>query len=164
VAGALIGAVAGSLIGHELDEADKRRAQTAAQDAASDGRRITWSSEKQPNVSGYAEPAGPVYERQLDSPLIETQFCYDTTANLKYVVTDRPCSPGDRVMTEAEYRNRVPISSQTSEAPKTVTPAAMSGTPAGVSCRKVREVVIIDGTERRQESEYCLGGGQWHRV
>jgi len=59
--GALIGAAAGSAIGAELDEADRLKADKAAAEAANAqaGGVVSWSSESNDGVYGYAQPVSP---------------------------------------------------------------------------------------------------------
>jgi surface antigen len=61
VIGALVGAVAGAAIGRELDEADRRKANLAAREAANsdDGGHVPWKSDSNIGVRGYAEPVSP---------------------------------------------------------------------------------------------------------
>src|SRR5581483_4853207 len=122
VAGALIGGLAGALIGRQLDEADQRRAAAAAQAAAAapDGQRITWSSEKQQNVGGYAEPAGPLYQRE---PAGATH-CYDPNAKRSYDTADGHCAGSDVALNEREYRQIQAALGQAGEPPAPAAPAA----------------------------------------
>lgn len=103
--GALLGAIAGTIVGYHLDEADKAKAEAASRQAAqaSSGERIYWSSDKNAQVSGYAEQVKPV-------------------------------SPTTQVATSSAGSR---------------------------TCRKVREVVIMQGKEQVQEADYCLSGSQW---
>lgn len=100
--GAVLGAIAGSIAGYHLDEADKVKAEAAGRQAAqaASADRIYWSSDKNNQVSGYAEQV-------------------------------KPSSP----------------------------PAQVAA--GGRTCRKVREVVIIQGKEQVQEADYCQSGMQW---
>lgn len=61
VVGALIGALAGGAIGRELDEADRIKAAEAARAAANaeSAGRVSWKSEKNETVHGFAEPVSP---------------------------------------------------------------------------------------------------------
>lgn len=60
--GGVAGGLIGKSIGRDLDEADRRKAQTAAFRAANaeTGERVVWASEEKTGVGGYAEPAGKV--------------------------------------------------------------------------------------------------------
>jgi len=55
-----------------------------------------------------------------------------------------------------------PKTSRTSDAE--AKPVAANGAPDGANCRRIREVVYIDGKETKQESNYCLTDGKWARV
>jgi len=58
--GGVAGGLIGKSIGRDLDEADRRKAQTAAFRAANaeTAERVMWVSDEKPGVGGYAEPAG----------------------------------------------------------------------------------------------------------
>jgi surface antigen len=75
--GAAIGAFIGAAIGNKLDEAEQRKAADAARQAAESesASRVFWSSDKRPNVHGYAEvlekPA-PTPKADPDRPVTST--------------------------------------------------------------------------------------------
>lgn len=58
--GGVVGGLVGRSIGRDLDEADRRKAQTAAFRAANaeTAERVVWASDEKVGVGGYAEPAG----------------------------------------------------------------------------------------------------------
>jgi surface antigen len=60
--GGVVGGLVGKSVGRDLDESDRRKAQTAAFRAANaeTAERVVWASDEKAGVSGYAEPAGKV--------------------------------------------------------------------------------------------------------
>jgi surface antigen len=59
--GAVAGGVVGNLVGKDMDENERRRAEDATWRSARDGRRSEWSYEGRGR--GYSEPAGDFYTR-----------------------------------------------------------------------------------------------------
>jgi surface antigen len=159
--GGLAGGIIGSMIGAELDEADRIKKAHAAQLAAAapDGSRINWQSGTNPKVHGYAEPVGSPQSGSGSSAAPPLAYCFDPQLNLAYRSSIARCHGTDRQITAAEFENRssaktasVPVTSQPS------TPVAAKG------CRKVREVVFIEGSERSEQAEYCWRGTSWERA
>lgn len=58
--GVVVGSLVGKSVGRDLDEVDRRKAQTAALRAANaeTAERVVWASDEKAGVGGYAEPAG----------------------------------------------------------------------------------------------------------
>jgi surface antigen len=212
--GGLVGSLVGKFIGRSLDEADQRKATEAAQRAASlpQGQRVTWVSNKNAGVSGYAEPLGspapvtgtnakfcfdPNYKtayqvsgekcagkdyfiseadfRQRANTAAPassiavgptTQFCFDPRYQTAYGISNGKCVGQDQLISEAEYRQRTAVSTEARLQPiaaPVAVPVVQATSPSG-SCRRVHEVLLIQGNETKTDSEYCLRGGQWTRA
>lgn len=133
IIGAIVGGTIGLIVGYQLDEADRQRADAAARQAADapTGQRITWQSTKDPKVSGYAEPITPPAGRE----------------------------PSSGATTPSEP----PRVASTHSASSTTAPAQQAAQPEPRQCRRVREVVIAHGQEIKEEAQYCLVGAQWVR-
>lgn len=94
-------------------------------------------------------------------------YCFDPSIRLAYEHLDgKPCAGADRKISEAEYRQAEnakrfpsPVVTQQKPAAPVLQPAS-----ASTSCRRVREVVMIDGDESKTITEYCLRAGQWTRA
>lgn len=153
--GALAGAIAGSIVGKQLDDADRRAAAEAAQQAATaeDGQRVAWTSQRDPSIHGYAEPLGPTFESSS-----RTFYCLDPANRIAYTFVDRPCLGNDRQLTEADYR------AWERDHPLPAPSASPTTATTTVTCRNVREVVFIDGNEKKEEARYCRHGGTWSRA
>lgn len=135
IGGAIIGGLIGMMVGTRLDEAEKAQAELAAKNAAINNKRITWSSDKRgKEVGGYAEPIREITPVPAPAPT--------------------PSAPIEN-----------------SGGPISVTPASLT-TPTNdnlvatknVNCRRVREVVIIQGQEKSEETTYCNSGQGWMRA
>ena len=92
VIGAIIGGVVGLIVGVQLDEADKRKAEAAAQRAAAApaGERINWYSDKNPQVSGYAEPVSPTESAGAPDQDTKAQPVSGTETKSGDAMTEKP--------------------------------------------------------------------------
>jgi surface antigen len=153
LAGAVIGALVGGSIGKAMDDADAQKAAEAAQQAAAGGSTVQWSSDKNPNVGGYAEPITPVYEQK-------TVRCLNSKLNIPYQSENGQCWGQDRQLSDGEYAEPERRQTESTSAPS---PSTTETIPPTRSCRKVREVMLVNGNEQKDEVQYCLAGSQWVR-
>jgi surface antigen len=68
VIGAVAGGIVGNLIGRDMDDRERRRAEEASYIAARENRRATWGDRD--GTNGYTEPVGDYYMRN-------GQTCHD---------------------------------------------------------------------------------------
>lgn len=153
ILGALIGAAAGgfagSLIGKRLDEADRARAEAAAQKAIAEREAIAAREQQQRNA-------------QIEAQLRAEQA--------------KARSPQERAAAESralEARQRVAQQGPNNAAP----PVTWSGNARGSAqaigptqvagregCEQVREIAIIQGQEVRQTATFCRDPSTGQRV
>jgi surface antigen len=124
-------------------------------------------------VAGTARRSQPVMSPSVTprprsaSASPSTIYCFDPKIKFVYEHLDgKTCAGGDRQISEAEYRQ----TETTKPSPAPVVTQQISAAPGGqpasasMSCRRVREVVVIDGNESKTVTEYCLRAGQWTRA
>ncbi len=145
IAGAVIGGLAGLLIGTRLDEAEQQKAEAAAANSAAQGERIYWSSPKRPGeVSGYAEPLPQEPEKPSSSA--------------KTAAVPEQAESAAPTATQATAVN----STTTTPTKAANDPSTGASTPR--NCRRVREVAVLRGSESVIESTYCNTGSGWVRA
>lgn len=126
----------------ELDDAEKRQAHAAANDAvtAGDGLRVAWQSARH---TGYAEAVGQRYEKQI-------WHCYVADQGTTYR-DERPCRPSDRMVDETEYW-RLSAGGLAPPVPS----AAVAPRPTRQPCRTINDVTAFDGGRLVVMREHCL--------
>jgi surface antigen len=114
------------------------------------------------------------FNQRRDPGPSSTTYCFDPKINVAYQLSSgKSCVRADRQITEAEYRQAVsgtdrpssPVVAQRSAVPTPKPSATPIPQPSeSIACRRVREVVMIDGSESKTVTEYCLRAGQWTRA
>ncbi|MCE2946180.1 MAG: glycine zipper domain-containing protein [bacterium] len=153
IVGALIGAAAGgfagSLIGKRLDEADRQRAEAAAQRAIAEREAATAREQQQRNAQ---------IEAQLRAEQAKARTPEERTA-----AQNRALEARQRVSQQGPNNSAPPVtwSGNARGSAQAIGPTQVAGREG---CEQVREIAIIQGQEVRQTATFCRDPSTGSRV